>query len=404
MKFKSLKINDWKQFDAVDIEFHDRLTILTGANASGKTTLLNMLAGCFGWGFQELSTPTKLQTGEIEFLRPVPQSLLLAEKSLENENFPIGELVYDDGSKIPITIPYGYGPEYHLNLSLLESVRGMYVPSERPEFAYVNIREIPSTRKMRVEAFNLLDSARRRGTSIIRCIKEILLVWGVFGFASKSITPTKEYADLYIGFEDVLKKILPVELGFKGFSIRQLEIVLATEFGDFMIEAVSGGIGALIDLGLQIYLLSGDASDSFPVLIDEVETHLHATMQRELLPNFLEAFPNVQFIVSTHSPLVVSSVRDSSVYVLKHNDKRRVESKELKIADKARGAADILRDVLGVSFTMPVWAEEKLKEINEKYSKLDIDENTFASLRKELTEIGLEDLVPYSIDTVLSSK
>ncbi|MFC1718335.1 AAA family ATPase [Candidatus Poribacteria bacterium] len=39
MGFKSLKINNWKQFDAIDIEFHDRLTILTGANASGKTIM-----------------------------------------------------------------------------------------------------------------------------------------------------------------------------------------------------------------------------------------------------------------------------------------------------------------------------------------------------------------------------
>ena len=49
MKFKALRISDWKQFQNIDIDFHERLTILTGANGSGKTTLLHLLAKHFGW-------------------------------------------------------------------------------------------------------------------------------------------------------------------------------------------------------------------------------------------------------------------------------------------------------------------------------------------------------------------
>jgi predicted ATP-dependent endonuclease of OLD family len=55
MKFKSLKISNWKQFHAIDIEFHKKLTVLTGSNASGKTTLLNLLGRHFGWDFPELT-------------------------------------------------------------------------------------------------------------------------------------------------------------------------------------------------------------------------------------------------------------------------------------------------------------------------------------------------------------
>ena len=52
MTFKTLQINDWKQFQNIDIVFHERLTILTGANGSGKTTLLHLLAKHFGWESQ----------------------------------------------------------------------------------------------------------------------------------------------------------------------------------------------------------------------------------------------------------------------------------------------------------------------------------------------------------------
>lgn len=52
------------------------------------------------------------------------------------------------------------------------------------------------------------------------------------------------------------------------------------------------------------------------VLIDEIELHLHPALQRTVLPRLQQVFPNAQFIVSTHSPQVLSSVRSTSVRLL----------------------------------------------------------------------------------------
>ncbi len=54
------------------------------------------------------------------------------------------------------------------------------------------------------------------------------------------------------------------------------------------------------------------------VLIDEVEAHLHLGMQKRVLPLLTVLFPNVQFIVSTNSPFVLSSVSNAAVYDLSH--------------------------------------------------------------------------------------
>ena len=52
------------------------------------------------------------------------------------------------------------------------------------------------------------------------------------------------------------------------------------------------------------------------VLVDEIDLHLHPEWQRTVVPTLAEAFPNLQFILTTHSPLVVGSVHRQNVRVL----------------------------------------------------------------------------------------
>ena len=52
-------------------------------------------------------------------------------------------------------------------------------------------------------------------------------------------------------------------------------------------------------------------------MIDEVDLHLHPTWQKRILKDLMEIFPKVQFIVSTHAPEVINSVKRESVVVLK---------------------------------------------------------------------------------------
>jgi len=49
------------------------------------------------------------------------------------------------------------------------------------------------------------------------------------------------------------------------------------------------------------------------VLIDEIETHLHIELQKKVLPFLTSFFPNIQFIVTTHSPFVLSSIENAVI-------------------------------------------------------------------------------------------
>ena len=57
----SLTLDDWRQFDAVSITFHPRLTVLTGANATGKSTILGILARHFNWTRAYSSAPLRVR-------------------------------------------------------------------------------------------------------------------------------------------------------------------------------------------------------------------------------------------------------------------------------------------------------------------------------------------------------
>lgn len=178
---------------------------------------------------------------------------------------------------------------------------------------------------------------------------------------------------------------------------------METLSGDFTIDSVSGGIASIIELTWQIYMYPNQ-TEKYTIIIDEPENHLHPELQRSLLPNLIEAFPNVQFIVATHNPFIITSIPSSKVYVLDYNDSNKIESYKLDDINKSGTSNDILRDVLGLESTMPIWAEEKLNQIVNDYSTKPLNESNLSSLRKNLESIGLEKYIPKTIVDLMEEK
>lgn len=54
------------------------------------------------------------------------------------------------------------------------------------------------------------------------------------------------------------------------------------------------------------------------VLIDEIDLHLHLEMQKKILPFLITLFPNIQFIVTTHSPFILNSIDNAIIYDLEN--------------------------------------------------------------------------------------
>ncbi|MFM5426400.1 AAA family ATPase [Aeromonas veronii] len=89
----------------------------------------------------------------------------------------------------------------------------------------------------------------------------------------------------------------------------------------YTFQSLSSGFSSIMavyaDLITKVSLRSIDPDElTGIVLIDEIDAHLHVSLQKKILAFLKKAFPKVQFIVSTHSPFVVSSVDDAVIYDL----------------------------------------------------------------------------------------
>lgn len=415
--FKELAIHDWRQFEDIEIKFHDQLTVITGANGSGKSTVLRILSKHFGWPSMLVSTPKLSKTtGNLvyssDFRSKIAKSF--GYNSYVPPNYEeIGHLLYNDDSVTKLYVPdqANTGQQYDVLIPQQMPVIGLHIHSHRPVYTYQTVTSIPTVPRSRDQSYqiyfsntvNRINSPNYSAQSPSFQIKESLISMGAFGFGNEVVVRNDEAVRNYRDFEKILSIVLPSTLGFKKLEIRMPEVVLITSSGEFSLDGASGGIAAIIDIAWQIFNYP-NSNRRFVVTIDEPENHLHPALQRRLLPNLIEAFPNAQFIVTTHSPFVVSARKDSSVYVLNYNSNNRVESMELDTINKAGTSNEILREVLGIDFTLPIWAEEKLQDIVDKYRQLEISSETVMSLRRELEDVGLTNFVPEAVAQAFGSR
>lgn len=405
--FKAIKLNTWRQFEKVDIEFHPRLTILTGANGAGKTTILNLINKHFGWYTPLVGTPKKdKKTGGLKFFSDFWKRIFENEKENTNQINRIGQINYLNGTSCFLSVPEVVGSTYDINIEGQQGIKGIHIPSHRPIYKYEQVSNISTQPISKESAFsNYWHTSMQRfqGHGNHRTenyfIKETLISLATFGYGNEVVARNDEAVRLFEGFEIILRKVLPPKLGFKKISIRIPEVILETSSGDFALDAVSGGVASIIDLAWQIYMFNDN--NPFTVTFDEPENHLHPEMQKTLLPNFLSAFPNAQFIIASHNPFIISSVPDSNVYVLNYNPNNKVESILLENIEKSGTANEILREVLGIETTMPNWVDDKIESIISKYSNTGITVENLQSFKSELKTVGLDKYVSASVANLI---
>lgn len=422
--FERLEIKNWRQFGRIDLEFHPDVTIVTGANGTGKTTLLTVLAQCLEDGLS-LPQPMTPIVGRVSGGREYVPPIRIEPRTTtdEREEYFLGRVLLANGLQREVLAKVPTRPATQPLFDLVSEVPfswkaqearsplGAFFASHRYGFRPEEVSSVSS------ESGN--GSHKRKGNEPVRrlmtemiydpfgskrganyWIKQSLISWAIYGFGNEAVAAEPLLRENYTAFSNLLVDLLPKSAGFRRIIVRGMDVVVETDRGEFPFDALSGGMASIVEIAWTLFNLDVERSEPIAVIIDEAENHLHAAMQRELLPRLQRAFPNAQVVVSTHSPLIASSVRDAYVYALQYGEDGYVESVRLDLDDWAGTASDVLRDVLGLDATIPVWAEDRLRQMAEKLSRSTASPDLVDEVYDELKQDGLEEFAPRVVTNI----
>lgn len=395
--FKNLSLSNWRQFESVNIDFDKQVTVLTGQNSSGKTTLLNILGKHFGWNINLISTPYVSKRTQKRIWSDVIKVRDSEVDDYNTDTISVGSIEYSNEVSCGLTTPIYVSSQYQLKYQNQQGVIGLHIPSHRPAITYQPITQIPTdpkTIQQHYQEFQQLlfqSYSTQRVTNPGIILKQSLVSLALFGYGNEAVLPNKEYKELFIKFQDILRQVLPDNLGFQRLEIRMPDVVLITNTGQFSLDAMSGGINDILAMAWQIHVYGSD-KESCTVIIDEPENHLHPSMQRSILPAFAKAFPDYKFVIATHSPFIVSSMPEAKVFVLVYNQDNKINSIEIGEADLSGTPNKILREIFDVPSNLPVWVEEKIKTMLASLDELE-GEAKANKILDELDKLGISDQI-----------
>ncbi len=168
------------------------------------------------------------------------------------------------------------------------------------------------------------------------------------------------------------------------------------------IENMSDGFRSILSLTLELirqmvrmfgnkrvfqHLANGDIFIDIPglVLIDEIDAHLHPTWQTRIGQWFLKYFPNIQFIVTTHSPLICRAAEKGTIWRLSAPGSN-FETYEVQGAERDKLIYGNVLEAFGTeAFGQHVERSEKGQEKLEKLAELEL-KDTFGQLSSEEKE------------------
>ncbi len=194
-------------------------------------------------------------------------------------------------------------------------------------------------------------------------------------------------------FEKLLKRVFADETVELEFDEETFEFrILQQGKEPFDFNTLSSGYQAVLDIVLDIIMrMQNQTQRAFDfnlpgiVLVDEIETHLHLELQRNIMPFLTAVFPNIQFIVTSHSPFILNSIQNVVIYDLEKNILVENGLDNVPYDGIVEGyfGADKLSDTLKQKF-------ERYKTLVKKGSLSDDEMNEIAEL-----ELYLDDIPDY---------
>ncbi|MGE0084275.1 MAG: AAA family ATPase [Desulfococcaceae bacterium] len=403
MKIIKLDLNNYRCFHKASFTFSDHVNVLVGNNGVGKSSVLNALAILLSrliWRIRSNRstgrqfspddvTKKKLTTSnsitisleDKEIIWTVGRSRAKGKKqtitNLENLSETVNRIhrgldKKDNNFNIPLAVYYSVNRAV-LDVPLRIRKTHIFEPSAAYDDALSDKRKENDFRLF-FEWFRNREDLENENRRYLN---------------SKFKPDNFEFPDMQL--EAVRKALSVLMPDFKELQVRRspLRMVVNKSGVTFEITQLSDGEKCMLamvgDLARRLALANPGLDDPLlgagVIMIDEIELHLHPAWQRVILSKLGEAFPRCQFIVSTHSPQVLSEVTPENIWILTQDR----ESDEIKCQRPSQtfglDSCEILEEVM----VTPSRNLEVSKHIEHIFDLIDNDK--FERAKEEIARL-----------------
>jgi predicted ATP-binding protein involved in virulence len=409
LRLKSLKLTNISHFESLEIDLSSNVTCLIGENGSGKTTLLRTIA----FGLVGYSNENFIREG-IEKLDYQLTNFLKIKKA-QNQ-----QIEYE--SKGHIELFYNQNKKNHIEFKLLQegvddngilhSAGEVNIDDSNSDFDALD--ESNHFKNLVVgfsQSKSLSGKAQKEANpkkASVMAIYNLICNEGDFSFDNVQDWIAQAFnADLpqeeRLQMMPILKKAFemmtsiigePIELGAMNPQRKVIPLIKTPDAPNGIplnlvsqgYENLIGWVGYFVKRMSEVTPIGQDFTKTPAIcLIDEIDTYLHPKWQRNILSVLVDTFPNTQFIVTTHSPLIITHLKNTGDTVTVY---RIAPNRAEKIQASGQDIRTALRMHFGVE-RRPLFYQDQIDDLFLNFEKWEAQEKgvTLESLEKQLNEL-----------------
>ncbi len=421
-KLKKLRITNFRLIEKLELDLNEDVNVIIANNGAGKTTLLDAIA--LGFGSMLTHFPNISGIGFSKDKRDLrinnnnKKEPFMRIEFTSTQNLKWDRIERRDKSKKTSKYtPNGYG------LKELEFFIDTIIDNENESNDYImpliiyygtcrNCFDTPSRKvnfQKEFNRFEALDKALQSSTNFNRFFEWFVAMEDE---ERREIQSQKNFDFQLPALNNVRDAIINIIKGFQNPRIKTNPLRFMIDrvekngtIKELQIEQLSAGYKAVLAMVMDI---SARMSEGNPhlgnnseaiILIDELDLHLHPKWQQTILSDLRRTFPNAQFIVTTHSPQILTTVKKEHIFILE-------DGKIKKPFDTpyAKRSIVALEDLMETNSMPPLEEVAILNQYLERVHKGDIYSEEVLTLRKTLNRLYGKDYQQLKIADIIINK
>lgn len=393
VRVERLEIENYRCIRNASVKFHPSVTVFIGKNGSGKTSILDALALSLqsfqrAWGVvngpKQASQPVRIDNSDLRD----GQRQGIVSVDIDST---IYNIFGDSAWRIDVRSDRSKSNDDFSNL--IQALNRTDARVHKPLFVYYRQdRAFEGSKRNLMRPGNLGDSLE----GDLRAISDLEAWWdrrdseeartvrdsGSANYRDPQLEAIRRLVRKIDSFDDIIYSASknPIGLHFRKSDGTVVHV-----------SKLSSGersyIILLADLARRLQISMPETSlEDIPgvILIDEIELNLHPAWQSEVLPTLSDVFKSCQFVVTTHSPLVISGVQKECVRVVRRSADGEVSFTQ-PLSTKGRSSNYLLEGVFETSERFPE-VDRMFAEFNRSVERKDVTsaENILKRILAEL--------------------